>query len=159
MWGGARSLLEFRVLPLELLLVSTSCYAHAVIEFLQIIYSTHFLFNSSFLCFSNSRSSHSFLHMKENKHLHFTSWPRVSDQILRYFADRTGIISTANLPLIWAFGIRNNTLLWLTGWDFATYNNFHRWVARVSTLEAVLHSLAYTVMIVAGMFVCVRGVM
>ncbi|KAH9204244.1 ferric reductase like transmembrane component-domain-containing protein [Leptodontidium sp. 2 PMI_412] len=77
-------------------------------------------------------------------------WPRVSDQILRYFADRTGIISTANLPLIWAFGIRNNTLLWLTGWDFATYNNFHRWVARVSTLEAVLHSLAYTVMIVAG---------
>ncbi|KAG4427165.1 hypothetical protein IFR05_017352, partial [Cadophora sp. M221] len=77
-------------------------------------------------------------------------WPRVSDQVLRYFADRTGIISTANLPLIWAFGIRNNTLLWLTGWDFATYNNFHRWVARVSTFEAVLHSLAYTVMIVAG---------
>ncbi|KAH7333180.1 ferric-chelate reductase [Rhexocercosporidium sp. MPI-PUGE-AT-0058] len=77
-------------------------------------------------------------------------WPRMSDQALRYFADRTGIISTANLPLIWAFGIRNNTLLWLTGWDFATYNNFHRWVARVSTIEAVLHSVAYTVMILAG---------
>ncbi|PVH69696.1 ferric reductase like transmembrane component [Cadophora sp. DSE1049] len=77
-------------------------------------------------------------------------WPRVYDQTLRYFADRTGIISTANLPLIWIFGIRNNTLMWLTGWDFATYNNFHRWVARVSTFEAVLHSLAYTVMIVAA---------
>ncbi|KAH7381933.1 ferric reductase like transmembrane component-domain-containing protein [Cadophora sp. MPI-SDFR-AT-0126] len=77
-------------------------------------------------------------------------WPRVSDQVLRYFADRTGIISTANLPLIWLFGIRNNTLMWLTGWDFATYNNFHRWVARVSTFEAVLHSIAYTVLIVAG---------
>ncbi|KAK0111110.1 hypothetical protein ONS95_001487 [Cadophora gregata] len=76
-------------------------------------------------------------------------WPRVYDQGLRYFADRTGIIATANLPLIWIFGIRNNALVWLTGWDFATYNNFHRWVARVSTLEAVLHSLAYTVMIVA----------
>ncbi|CAG8953908.1 hypothetical protein HYFRA_00010869 [Hymenoscyphus fraxineus] len=74
-------------------------------------------------------------------------WPSVSTQVWRYVADRTGIISTANLALIWAFGIRNNTLLWLTGWDFATYNNFHRWVARVATVEAVVHSVAYTVLI------------
>ncbi|RDL40881.1 uncharacterized protein BP5553_00860 [Venustampulla echinocandica] len=74
-------------------------------------------------------------------------WPDVSTQVWRYLADRTGIISTANLALIWAFGIRNNTLLWLTGWDFATYNNFHRWVARVATVEAVVHSVAYTVLI------------
>jgi hypothetical protein len=65
----------------------------------------------------------------------------------RYVGDRTGVISTANLILIWTFGIRNNTLMWLTGWDFATYNNFHRWVARVATVEAVVHSIAYTVLI------------
>lgn len=71
----------------------------------------------------------------------------------RYVADRTGIISTANLLLIWMFGIRNNTLMWLTGWDFATYNNFHRWVARVATVEAVVHSISYTIMIVQSTFI------
>lgn len=79
------------------------------------------------------------------------SWPHVSTQMWRYVADRTGIISTANLALIWAFGIRNNTLLWVTGWDFATYNNFHRWVARVATVQAVVHSVAYTVLIFESM--------
>ncbi|KAG9231306.1 ferric reductase like transmembrane component [Amylocarpus encephaloides] len=74
-------------------------------------------------------------------------WPEVATQLCRYIADRTGVVSTANLALIWAFGIRNNTLMWLTGWDFATYNNFHRWVARVATVEAILHSVAYTIMI------------
>ncbi|CZS91862.1 uncharacterized protein RAG0_02410 [Rhynchosporium agropyri] len=75
-------------------------------------------------------------------------WPNPRDQFLRYFADRTGIISTANLILVWTFGIRNNTLLWLTGWDFAAYSMFHRWVARVATVQAVLHSVVYTVLIV-----------
>ncbi|RDW75815.1 hypothetical protein BP5796_06636 [Coleophoma crateriformis] len=51
------------------------------------------------------------------------------------------------MPLIWLFGTRNNVLLWITGWDFATYNNFHRWVARVSTVQAVVHSMAYTISI------------
>lgn len=62
-------------------------------------------------------------------------------------ADRTGIISFANFPFIWLFGMRNNVAIWLTGWDFGTYNNFHRWCARISTLEAVVHSILYTVLI------------
>lgn len=37
--------------------------------------------------------------------------------------------------------------MWLTGWDFGTYNNFHRWVARIATLQAVIHSVAYTILI------------
>ncbi|KAF7534078.1 hypothetical protein G7054_g6526 [Neopestalotiopsis clavispora] len=57
-------------------------------------------------------------------------YPRVISQTLRYVSDRTGIIAFANFPLIWLFGMRNNVLLWVTGWDFATYNNFHRWIAR-----------------------------
>lgn len=67
---------------------------------------------------------------------------------MRYVSDRTGVISFANFPIIWLFGMRNNLLMWLTGWDFGTYNNFHRWVARVATLQAVVHSIGYTVLIV-----------
>ncbi|KAL7941304.1 ferric reductase like transmembrane component domain-containing protein [Trichoderma barbatum] len=68
-------------------------------------------------------------------------------QVLRYVSDRTGIISFANFPFIWLFGMRNNMAMWLTGWDFGTYNNFHRWCARISTIEAVVHSVLYTVLI------------
>jgi predicted ferric reductase len=74
-------------------------------------------------------------------------WPEKPTQLLRYVSDRTGIISLANFPLVWLFGMRNDTLMWLTGWGFGTYNAFHRWVARVATLQAVIHSLGYSVMI------------
>lgn len=47
--------------------------------------------------------------------------------------------------------MRNNFAIWLTGWDFGTYNNFHRWVARIATLQAVIHSVGYTVLIFRGL--------
>jgi predicted ferric reductase len=74
-------------------------------------------------------------------------WPERSAQLLRYVSDRTGVISLANFPLVWLFGMRNDALMWFTGWGFGTYNAFHRWVARVATLQAVMHSLGYTFMI------------
>ncbi|KAI5459632.1 ferric reductase like transmembrane component-domain-containing protein [Mariannaea sp. PMI_226] len=69
-------------------------------------------------------------------------------QGLRYVSDRTGVISFANFPLIWLFGMRNNVLMWLTGWDFGTYNNFHRWVARIATVQAIVHSIGYTILVI-----------
>ncbi|KAF1961944.1 ferric-chelate reductase-like protein [Byssothecium circinans] len=74
-------------------------------------------------------------------------WPQEYIQLWRYVSDRTGIISLANFPMIWLFGMRNHVLMWITGWGYGTYNNFHRWVARVSTFQAVVHSVGYTVMI------------
>ncbi|OAQ61397.2 ferric-chelate reductase [Pochonia chlamydosporia 170] len=43
--------------------------------------------------------------------------------------------------------MRNNLLIWLTGWNFGTYNNFHRWLARIATVQAIVHSLGYSALI------------
>lgn len=51
----------------------------------------------------------------------------------------------ANLPILWLFAQRNNVLLWLTGWDYSTYNTFHRWIARLVAVESIVHGIAYTV--------------
>ncbi|PTU19680.1 hypothetical protein P175DRAFT_0503222 [Aspergillus ochraceoroseus IBT 24754] len=73
-------------------------------------------------------------------------WPEPSTQLLRYIADRTGIISFANLPLIWLFAGRNNVCAWATGWNFATFNLFHRHVAWIATIQAVVHTALYLVL-------------
>lgn len=46
-----------------------------------------------------------------------------------------------NLPVMWLFATRNNFLLWATGWDFATFNMFHRWIARACGLEVFVHGM------------------
>ncbi|PHH72632.1 hypothetical protein CDD82_5874 [Ophiocordyceps australis] len=79
-------------------------------------------------------------------------FPTLRSQVLRYVADRTGILCYANFPLIWVFGMRNNFAIWLTGWNHTTYNDFHRWVARIAILEAVVHSAGYTALILQGKF-------
>ncbi|KAI2004749.1 hypothetical protein LOZ52_004990 [Ophidiomyces ophidiicola] len=72
-------------------------------------------------------------------------WATVGPQYAAYIADRTGIITYYNLPIVWIFGIRNNIFLWATGWSFRTFNLFHRHVARIATFEGIVHSIAYTV--------------
>ncbi|KAH8693940.1 putative plasma membrane ferric-chelate reductase [Talaromyces proteolyticus] len=73
-------------------------------------------------------------------------WPNPTRQLLRYVADRTGIMAFANLPLLWIFAGRNNIFLWATGWSFATFNLFHRHVAWIATAQAVVHTLAYLIL-------------
>jgi hypothetical protein len=55
------------------------------------------------------------------------------------------MLATANLPIVWVTAARNDPLLWLTGWSFATYNRFHRWVARVLTLEIFVHAIVMSI--------------
>lgn len=50
----------------------------------------------------------------------------------------------ANLPLMWTFAMRNNVLIWFSGWNFATFNIFHRWIARVVVAELIAHAVAYS---------------
>lgn len=79
------------------------------------------------------------------------SWPSIYKQYLRYVADRTGILSFANLPLLWIFAGRNNIFLWATGWSFTTFNIIHRHVAVIATVQAVVHTLLYGIMFIDGM--------
>ncbi|KAH6692727.1 ferric reductase NAD binding domain-containing protein [Plectosphaerella plurivora] len=72
-------------------------------------------------------------------------WDKIPPQTWRYIADRTGIICYANLPLLWMFSGRNNIFIWLTGWEFSVFNLFHRHIARVATMQAIIHSVSYTV--------------
>ncbi|KAG8156479.1 hypothetical protein KVR01_013583 [Diaporthe batatas] len=65
-------------------------------------------------------------------------------QILSLIARRSGDMAIANLALIWLFSMRNNPLILITGWSFATFNQFHRWIARITFLELVVHAGVFT---------------
>ncbi len=66
-------------------------------------------------------------------------------QLLRYLADRTGIISFMHFPALFLFGGRNNLFLWLTGWKYETFIVYHKWIGRGMTAHAFIHSVAWTV--------------
>lgn len=64
-------------------------------------------------------------------------------QVAAYVANRTGVISFANIPLLILFSGRNSILLWLTNWSHATFLLIHRWVAWICTFQACIHSALY----------------
>lgn len=72
-------------------------------------------------------------------------WSSSRSELAAYVANRTGILSFANLALAILFVGRSNPIILLTGLDQTTTLTFHRWAARVATLQAVVHSIIYTV--------------
>lgn len=60
---------------------------------------------------------------------------------MAYVSNRTGVLAFALAPLTILFSGRNNILLWLTNWSHSTYMLLHRWVARIFTLQVILHSI------------------
>ncbi|KAK1596131.1 uncharacterized protein LY79DRAFT_509936 [Colletotrichum navitas] len=54
-----------------------------------------------------------------------------------------GLLSFANLPLVFLYAGRNNLLLWVTDWWHSTFLLLHRWIAMIATLQAILHSIVY----------------
>lgn len=60
---------------------------------------------------------------------------------MSYLLGRTGVYAYIFLPLLFLFAGRNNILLWLTNWSHSTYLVLHRWVARISTAQVLLHSI------------------
>ncbi|KAG0675157.1 hypothetical protein C6P42_001891 [Pichia californica] len=63
----------------------------------------------------------------------------------RFLADRTGIMSFGKIPLLILFAGRNNFLLSITGWSYSTFLHFHKVLAYWMFLDAMIHSVAYTI--------------
>ncbi|CAG1959089.1 unnamed protein product [Fusarium graminearum] len=66
-----------------------------------------------------------------------SSW----QELIAYLLYRTGAFAFTLLPVLLVFSSRNNLLLWMTNWSHPTYLLLHRWIGRLFTLYAVLHSI------------------
>ncbi|GEQ68742.1 hypothetical protein JCM33374_g2410 [Metschnikowia sp. JCM 33374] len=64
--------------------------------------------------------------------------------ILRYVADRTGVIGTMLIPLLILTAGRNNFLQWITRWKYSTFILYHRWIGRVVVALVFIHSMGYS---------------
>lgn len=64
-----------------------------------------------------------------------------AQQITGYLMYRTGVLSFSMAPLLILFSGRNNFLQWITNWPHSTFILLHRWVARLFTLQALLHTI------------------
>ncbi|KAF2687480.1 ferric reductase-like protein transmembrane component 4 [Lentithecium fluviatile CBS 122367] len=64
-------------------------------------------------------------------------------EIMTLVANRVGVISFANIPLLLLYSSRNNILFWVTDWSHSTFLLLHRWVAGVASIQAILHSILY----------------
>ncbi|OTA56029.1 hypothetical protein K449DRAFT_376062 [Hypoxylon sp. EC38] len=75
------------------------------------------------------------------------------DQLMVYIANRGGVLSLANLPLLVLYAGRNNFLLSITDWSYSTFVLLHRWIAILCTIEACIHSSMYLhIYLVAGFY-------
>ncbi|GKT40313.1 ferric/cupric reductase transmembrane component B [Colletotrichum spaethianum] len=65
-------------------------------------------------------------------------------ELCEYVGNRTGTLSLVNASISILFAGRNNVLIALTGWSQTTFLTLHRWTARVASLQAIVHSIVYT---------------
>ncbi|CAH2354376.1 ferric reductase transmembrane component 4 [[Candida] railenensis] len=70
--------------------------------------------------------------------------------LLRFTADRSGIVATIMMPMLILFAGRNNFLQWITGINFATFITYHKWMARVIFILVMIHSACYSTIYVKG---------
>ena len=72
-------------------------------------------------------------------------WNGPTSAMLEHLRNRTGELSVVNMiPLVILAG-RNNPLIWLLDIPFDVYNLVHRWFGRIVMVQAVLHSLAFSI--------------
>lgn len=68
-----------------------------------------------------------------------------SSVMLTHLRNRTGTLAVVNMtPLVLLAG-RNNPLIGLLNISFDSFNLVHRWFGRIVALEAVVHTLAWTI--------------
>lgn len=62
-------------------------------------------------------------------------------EMMRYSSDRAGIMATIQIPLFVLFAMRNNVLIWLTGWSYSSFNVYHRALARICYGLLIVHAV------------------
>jgi predicted ferric reductase len=72
---------------------------------------------------------------------HDILYPTHWQEMLRFVSDRSGIIGVIQLPLVTLFALRNNFLIWMTGWNYSSFNTYHRAVSRVMYCQFIVHSV------------------
>lgn len=60
----------------------------------------------------------------------------------RYYGDRSAILLSYQLPLLFIFPGRNNFFQYITRWKYSRFITFHKWLARIILLEVFIHSFA-----------------
>ncbi|KAK9374021.1 ferric reductase like transmembrane component-domain-containing protein [Lipomyces chichibuensis] len=65
-------------------------------------------------------------------------------QVVRFYANRSGIMATTMIPLLFLFGGRNNIMIAVTGWSHETFNMFHRWIGRMMFFQSLVHGVGFT---------------
>ncbi|RMD40947.1 hypothetical protein DV735_g4193, partial [Chaetothyriales sp. CBS 134920] len=65
-------------------------------------------------------------------------------QVAAYFANRTGVLSFANFAIAILFSARNNPIMIFARFSYNSCIAFHRWAMRLSTIQAIIHSILFT---------------
>lgn len=72
-------------------------------------------------------------------------WSGEFAQVAGVLRNRTGILAVMNMVPLFLLAGRNNPLIWLLDISYDTFNLVHRWIGRIVVLEALAHTLAWTV--------------
>lgn len=73
-------------------------------------------------------------------------WPTHYSATVLNLSNKAGIIATVQIPLLTLFALRNNFLIWATGWSFSTFNAYHRAIGRVTFILIVVHAIGKNLM-------------
>ena len=71
-------------------------------------------------------------------------WPQKWNELGRKIADRTGIMVVWCLPVLFLFAGRNNFLQWISGWPYARFVYFHKWMSRIVFIVSIIHAVGMT---------------
>ncbi|KAI9809496.1 MAG: hypothetical protein M1827_006802 [Pycnora praestabilis] len=77
-------------------------------------------------------------------------WNGDQETVLSALRNRTGVLAVVNMLLLVILGGRTNPLIAILNIPFDVFNLMHRWLGRMVVLEALCHTLAWTIAKVHG---------
>lgn len=101
------------------------------LRFLSILIVIYIILNAILCAINYPTPLPNTWYLTKNKHL------------ISLIADRLGILTFANITLAIMFAGRNTPILFLTGRSRTDILTFHRWVARVATVQGIVHVVLY----------------